>query len=297
MVTGVKKILITGGSGFIGQHLAKKFLSAGQHVTIYDIVEPTMKELKKIYVHGDVFDAASLDKAVKDSDIVIHMVGMADTGTTERDPTGSFRLNVLSVQSVLEPCRKYGDKKFIMPSSATVYGETVELPIKESSPPNPTWMYAWHKYMAELMVKSYHKRYGINYVILRLFNVYGAGHKGVIEIFLEKAKKGEIIESFGPHQYRDFVYAGDVAEAMYSAAMHYKVDNRIVNIGTGKGTQVRDILDIICELFPKAKWAEKKATFAVYDHIADITLAKILLNFKPHDTLEFMKSVIKKEMM
>lgn len=297
MPAGGKKILITGGSGFIGQHLAKKFLSSEQRVTIYDIAEPTRKELKKVCTPGDVFDTEKLDKAVKASDVVIHLVGLADTGTAERDPAGSFKLNVLSLQNVLEACRKYEDKKLIFPSSATVYGETVELPIKESSPPNPTWMYAWHKYMCELMIKAYHKRYGINYVVLRLFNVYGAGHKGVIEIFLEKAKKGEVIESFGPYQYRDFVYAGDVADAMCNAAMYYKVDNRAINIGSGRGTQVKDILNIICELFPKAKWVEKKAKFTVYDHIADITLAKILLDFKPHDTLEFMKGVIKKEMM
>jgi len=297
MATRSKRILITGGSGFIGLHLAKKVLANKQRVVIYDIVEPAHKELKKVYVHGDVFDTKKLEEEVKASDVVIHLVGLVDTGTTERDPAGSFRLNVLALQNVLEACRKCGGKKLIYPSSATVYGEHVDLPIKESSPPNPTWMYAWHKYMGELMVKSYHKRYKLNHVILRLFNVYGEGNKGVIEIFLGKAKKGEVIQSFGPYQYRDFVYAGDVAEAMYNAAMYYKVDNRVVNIGSGKGMQIKDILNIICELYPKAKWVEKKADFAVYDHIADITLAKILLDFKPHDTLEFMKKVIKEEMM
>jgi UDP-glucose 4-epimerase len=297
MATTGKKILITGGTGFIGQHLAKKFISNKQPVTIYDIAEPTLKGLKKVYTAGDIFDTDKLEKAVNASDVVIHLVGIADAGIAERDPARSFKLNVLSLQSVLEACRKHGEKKLIFPSSATIYGEAAELPIKESSPPNPTWMYAWHKYLCELMIKAYHKRYGINYVILRLFNVYGAGHKGVIEIFLEKAKKGEVIESFGPYQYRDFVYAGDVADAMYNAAMHYKVDNRTVNIGSGRGAQIKDILNIICKLFPKAKWVEKTAKFTVYDHIADITLAKILLNFKPHDTLEFMKGIIKKEMM
>lgn len=297
MVTEGKKILITGGSGFIGQHLAKKFIANKRQITIYDTAEPTLKELKKVYTPRDIFDLEKLDKVVEDSDVIIHLVGLANLGAAEKDPALSFKLNVLSIQSVLEACRKHGEKKLIFPSSAAVYGETADLPVKESFPPNPTWIYPWHKYLCELMIKAYHISYGINYVILRLFNVYGVGHKGVIEIFLDKAKKGEVIESFGPYQYRDFVYAGDVADAMYTAAMYYKADNRVVNIGAGKGTQIKDILDLICEIFPKAKWVEKKVKFAVYDSIADITLAKILLDFKPHDTREFMKEVIKKEMI
>lgn len=297
MATEGKKILITGGSGFIGQHLAKKIIANKQQVTIYDIVGPTLKELKKVYTPGDIFDTENLEKAVKASDVVIHLVGMAGAGTAERDPAGSFKLNVLSLQNVLEACRKHGEKKLIFPSSATVYGEAAELPVKESFPPNPTWMYAWHKYLCELMIKAYHKRYGIDYVILRLFNVYGTGHKGVIEIFLDKAKKGEVIESFGPYQYRDFVYAGDVAEAMCKAAIYEKVNNRAVNIGSGTGMQIKELLDLICEIFPNARWREAKKEFTMYDSIADITLAKILIDFEPHVSKEFMREIIKKEMI
>jgi len=292
-----KKVLITGGSGFIGQHIAKKFFDSRYYVTIFDITEPTLDELKPAYIQGDVYDNEKLDEVVKNHDVVIHLVGLADAGIAQRDPTESFKLNVLSLQNVLEACRKFGGKKLIFPSSAAVYGLTEDLPVKESFPLNPTNMYSWHKYLCEKLIKAYHDNYRIDHVILRLFNVYGAGHKGVIEIFLEKAKNGETIESFGPYQYRDFVYAGDVAAAMYQAAIYEKVSNRAVNVGSGRGIQIRELLDLICEIYPKAKWVETKAKFTVYDSIADITLAKILLDFKPHDTLEFMKKIIKEEMM
>jgi len=292
-----KKVLITGGSGFIGQHLAKKFLDSGHDVTIFDIAEPTLDELKGAYISGDVFDSKKINDIIKDYDVVIHLVGLADSGIAQKDPVESFRLNLLSLQNVLEACRRFGGKKLIFPSSAAVYGITEDLPVKESFPLNPTNMYSWHKYLCEKLIKAYHDNYGIDYVILRLFNVYGAGHKGVLEIFLEKAKNGETIESFGPYQYRDFVYAGDVAEAMYKAAIYEKVNNRAVNVGSGRGVQIRELLDLICEIYPKAKWIETKAKFTVYDSIADITLAKILLDFRLHDTLEFMKEVIKREMM
>jgi UDP-glucose 4-epimerase len=292
-----KKVLITGGSGFIGQHIAKKFFDSGYYVTIFDITEPTLDELKPACIQGDVYDNEKLDEVVKNHDAVIHLVGLADAGIAQRDPAKSFKLNVLSLQNVLEACHKFGGKKLIFPSSAAVYGLTEDLPVKESFPLNPTNMYSWHKYVCEKLIKAYHDNYGIDYVILRLFNVYGAGHKGVIEIFLEKAKNGETIESFGPYQYRDFVYAGDVAAAMYKAAIYEKVNNRAVNVGSGRGVQIKELLDLICKIYPKAKWVETKAKFTVYDSIADITLAKILLDFKPHDPLEFMEKIIKEEMM
>jgi len=292
-----KKVLITGGSGFIGQHLAKKFLDSRHDVTIFDIAEPTLDELKGAYISGDVFDSKKINDTVKDHDVVIHLVGLADSGIAQKDPVESFRLNLLSLQNVLEACRRFGGKKLIFPSSAAVYGITEDLPVKESFPLNPTNMYSWHKYLCEKLIKAHHDNYGIDYVILRLFNVYGAGHKGVIEIFLEKAKNGETIESFGPYQYRDFVYAGDVAAAMYQAAIYEKVNNRVVNVGSGRGVQIRELLDLTCEIYPKAKWIKTKAKFTIYDSIADITLAKILLDFKPHDTLDFMKKIIKEEMM
>ncbi|MCX5842752.1 MAG: hypothetical protein NT022_03195, partial [Deltaproteobacteria bacterium] len=105
------------------------------------------------------------------------------------------------------------------------------------------------------------------------------------------------IESFGPYQYRDFVYAGDVVDAVYHAVAYDKAVNRKINIGSGKGIQIREILNIVCEIFPDAKWIEKKADFNMYDSIADITLARILLDFNPHDSREFMKKIIIEEMI
>jgi nucleoside-diphosphate-sugar epimerase len=147
------------------------------------------------------------------------------------------------------------------------------------------------------MIQSYQKSYGIRYVILRFFNVYGKGNEGVMGVFWNKARNNEPIESFGPFQYRDFVYAGDVSEAIYRAAAYDKAMNRIINIGSGKGTQIREILEIVCELFPKARWKEKKANFLMYDSIADITLAKILLDLNPNASREFIRQIMKEEML
>lgn len=294
MQAGKKKILITGGAGFIGQHLVKRFIETGQEVYVYDSQTPLISDKTII---GDIFDTEQLTAAVDKCHIIIHLVGLADSGVAQSEPAQSFKLNVESLQSILEACRLYGGKNLIFPSSAAVYGITEDLPIKESFPLRPTNIYSWHKYLCERLIRAYQENFGLNFVILRLFNVYGKGNKGVINFFVEKAQRRELIESFGPYQYRDFIYAGDVAETLYRAAMYEKATNRIVNIGSGEGTQIRDILDLVCEIFPKAKWIEKNADFIMYDSIADITLAKILLDFRPHASKDFMKKIIMEEMI
>jgi UDP-glucose 4-epimerase len=290
-----KKVLITGASGFIGQSLVRKFKAAHQEVGVYDIEKPSITPRK--YIKGDIFDFEKLKEVVKEHDVIIHLVGLADSGIAQREPEKSFRLNVMSLQNVLEACRPYRNKKLLFPSSAAVYGITEDLPIKEHLHPNPTNIYSWHKYICEEIIRAYHDNFGLEYVILRLFNVYGKGSKGVINAFVENAAREETIESFGPYQYRDFVYAGDVAEAFYKSAMYEKAKNKIINIGSGKGIQIREILDLIHEIYPSAKWVYKKEQFVMYDSIADITLAKILLDFKPHSSKAFMKKTILEEII
>ena len=291
-------ILITGGSGFVGSHMVKKFSEDNNTVLVFDIMEPRYPVGKNVeFIKGDIFDQDTLKDVVNRADVVVHLVGLADSGVAQKNPQKSFLLNIISLQNVLESCRITGKKKIVFPSSAAVYGITEDLPIKENFVPQPTNIYSWHKVICEKMIQSYQKNYGINYVILRFFNVYGKGNEGVIGIFIDKAKKGEIIESFGPFQYRDFIYAGDVAEAVYNAVAYEKSVNRIINIGSGGGIQIREILNMVCELFPNAKWEEKPANFTMYDSIADITLARILLDFNPQNSREFMKSVIENEMI
>jgi UDP-glucose 4-epimerase len=289
-----KKILITGGAGFIGQHLAKSFIDGGQEVYIYDSQAPSIAGKTII---GDILDLEKLKTAVNECDVVVHLVGLANAAIAQRDPMQSFKLNVESLQNVLEACRLSPGKNLVFPSSAAVYGNTSDLPIKESFPLKPTNIYSWHKYQCEKLIQAYHDNFGLRFVILRLFNVYGKGNKGVMGVFAEKANKGEKIRSFGPYQYRDFVYVGDVAEALYKAVIYRKAANRIINIGSGVGTQIREILDLVCEIFPQAEWAEDSADFEMYDSIADITVARILLDFEPHVSKEFMKKVIIEEIL
>lgn len=291
-----KNVLITGGAGFIGQSLARKFEQAGYSPCLSDVNSPSSEYGN--YVKCNVFDFESLKEVVNKYDVIIHLVGLADSGIAQREPAKSFKLNIESLKNVLEACRLADSrKKLLFPSSAAVYGQPEILPTRENFPANPTNVYSWHKYICEEMIRAYHQNFGLQYVILRLFNVYGQGNKGAIDVFLRMAARGETIKSFGPYQYRDFVYAGDVAQAFFKSAIYDKANNRAINIGSGKGVQIKEILDLVCELYTGATWTYEKREFKMYDSIADITLAKILLDFKPHASKEFMKHVIKNEMM
>lgn len=294
-----KNILITGGVGFIGQRLVEKFEKAGHDVCVLDIERPpTVTHARAKYIKNDIFDFEKLKAIVKDYDTIIHLVGLADTRAAQKEPAKSFKLNVGSMQNLLEACRIDGNKKkIIFPSSAAVYGITETLPVKENFTPHPTNVYSWHKYICEKMIQCYHDNFGLEYIILRLFNVYGKGNKGVIELFLRNAARGETIKCFGLHQCRDFVYAGDVAEAFYKSAVYEKANNRIINIGSGIGTQIKEILELICEIYPATKWIQEKVSFVLYDSIANITLAKKLLNYRPHASKEFVKKIIMEEMI
>jgi UDP-glucose 4-epimerase len=278
-------------------HLVCTFNEHGNPVILFDLHPPAGDLASGVrFIRGDIFDGEALESAVRESDVVVHLVGLADAGVAQADPMRSFRLNVLSLQHVLETCRRNGGKKIVFPSSAAVYGITEDLPIRENFPASPTNIYSWHKLLCEKMIQAYQKNYGMEYVILRLFNVYGKGNEGVIGIFLDKARKGELIESFGPFQYRDFIYGGDVAEAIHRAVIFDKATNRILNIGSGKGVQIREILEMVCRIYPEARWMEKKTPFTVYDSIADITLARIILDFEPNASREFLEKIIRDEM-
>jgi UDP-glucose 4-epimerase len=195
---------------------------------------------------------------------------------------------------VLDRCRVAKIPKIIFPSTAAVYGKaTVEL-INEQYKPNPCTVYGWHKLIGEQLIEAYHMSYGVKYVILRLFNVYGIGNKGVIPYFLKLARETKKIEGFGGHQLRDFVHVEEVANALYLSTVIDDVENKIINIGTGLGITMVNLAKMIGEFYPGTEITFKEnMNYMPYHVVADPTLAKKLLGFKPHNTLDFLKKMIK----
>jgi len=280
-------ILVFGGSGFIGSRVVECLAKNDIETLSYDIIvsSPIWKNVK--WIKADILELSSIERLFfeYDVDTVIHLVGLPSIGYCEKNPHFSFLLNALSVQNTLEAMRKADIKRIVFASSAAVYGYHSKTPVKETDPTKPSTIYGYHKFIAEQMIKSYHDSYGLSYIILRLFNVFGGNprvRKDVISIFIRNALKGKPIIVKGPNKYRDFIHINDVVDGVMKAALG-KVSNITINIGTGTAITLQKLADIIKKCFPNIKVKYEIPSDDGTGIIADITLAKKVLNFSPKD--------------
>jgi UDP-glucose 4-epimerase len=287
-------VLITGGSGFIGENIAHGLRTNNPDwkISIVDIQPPDDSTLT--YKSGDIFEGTAIDGLMEGIDLVYHMVGMKDAGVAQRDPFGSFRLNVQSLGIVLDSMRRKGVRRLIFPSSAAVYGNVDTLPIPEFISPRPTNTYSWHKLMCELQIQAYHNNYGIDFLIYRLFNVYGHGSVNVLSSFLLQAKDKKAIKGFGGMQYRDFIHIDDVVSAFISGATLEQGWNKPINIGSGHGITIREVAKMAAEFFPGTMVDfQERDDFIPYHLIADISVARELLGFNPASDKEKLRQTMK----
>lgn len=289
------KVLITGGAGFIGSTVASKLSAKGHQVIIYDVGVWDSKKDHTEYVKGDIFDIVHLTAAVKQCDVVVHMVGLADARTAQEHPQMSFDLNIRSLQVLLEAMRGNGIARLILPSSAAIYGAVDRSPVTEETAPKLSGVYPYHKYIAEKLAETYSLNYGIHITMLRLFNVYGIKGQGILNILLDKALKGEPVKLFGEKQKRDFINVSDVADVF---AGILELDHRfeVYNVGTGAGRSIQDLAKIVKEYFPALviQFGEYKGL--LYDSVADINKLRRATSFNPdvsdHNIREIIMSRI-----
>ncbi len=274
------KVLVTGGAGFIGSTVASKLAQKGHQVTIYDVGVWDTKEDHTEYIKGDIFDVGHLTTTVKQCDVVVHMVGLADARSAQEHPQMSFDLNIRSLQVLLESMRGNDVARLILPSSAAIYGAVDRSPVTEGTAPKLSGVYPYHKYMAERLAETYSLNYGIHITMLRLFNVYGIKGQGILNILMEKAMKGEPVKLFGEKQKRDFIHVSDVANVFASAL---ELDHRfeIYNVGTGVGRSIEDLTKIVKEYFPNLEIQFGEYKGVLYDSVADIVKLRRATGFNP----------------
>lgn len=258
------KILVIGGAGFIGSFVVGELLKHPvAEVVIYDnFTRGKMSNIKKhladprctIYPHGgDVRDIDLLNDAMRGKDYVIHLAAMWLLHCKDY-PRTAFHVNIEGTFNVLEACVKNNIKKLVYSSSASVYGDAVEVPMTESHPFNNRNFYGATKIAGEAMCRAYYDRYGLDYVGLRYMNVYGpnqdqtAVYTGVIPIMLNKidANEAPVINGDGSQAY-DFIYVEDVARCNV-AALTSSATDQCYNVGTGVQTSIRELCDLILEL-------------------------------------------------
>jgi len=252
------KVLVTGGAGFIGSHIAEYFAEAGHTVRILDNLAtgflrniPQYKNIE--FIQGDICDSLSVEKAISDVDYVFHEAALVSVPLSCEKPTEAFRINTLGILNVLQACVKAEVNKFVTASSAAIYGNNPILPKREDMYPEPTSPYAISKLDGEYLARMFYENYGLRTTCLRYFNVYGprqdpkSPYAAVIPIFFEKAKSGKDLLIYGDGlQSRDFVYIKDVVKANAAALEHG--DGQVFNVAMGKSVTVLELAEQIIKL-------------------------------------------------
>ena len=271
------RVLVIGAAGFIGGFVVSELLKEPvKEVIIYDNftrgkmenLEDSLKDPRcSIFPYGgDVRELDILDKAMEEVDYVFHLAAMWLLHCKDF-PRTAFDVNIAGTFNVLEACVKHKVKKLIYSSSASVYGDAVEVPMTEDHPFNNKNFYGSTKIAGEAMCTAINDRYGLEVIGLRYMNVYGSGqdqhavYSGVIPIMLNKIEANEqpIINGDGSQAY-DFIYVEDVARANI-AALNSDITNAYYNVGTEVQTSVKELCNTILDL----KQSDLKVVYKPYD--------------------------------
>jgi UDP-glucose 4-epimerase len=260
--TGGRRVLVTGGAGFIGSHVSDAFLAAGDDVWIVDDLSSGKEENlpgAATFRRLDISEEG-LEEVFREAggfDVVSHHAAQIDVRRSVNDPAFDARVNGLGLLRLLECCRRYGTSRVVYVSSGgVVYGEPDRIPTPETFPKLPLSPYGVTKLAGEFYLNYYRVVHGMEYVALRYSNVYGPrqdphGEAGVVAIFSTRLLKGEPLTIFGDGmQTRDYVFVGDVVAANLMAAdmeldADSGLDSRAYNVGTGVATSVNVLADTL----------------------------------------------------
>ena len=279
-----KRVLVTGGVGFIGSNLALRLVELGARVVLVDSMLPaygaTLQNIEPIReaVHinfSDVRDPHSLRHIVKGQEIIFSLAGQVSHSESMSDPMTDLEINCRSQLSLLECCRAGNpDAKIVFASTRQLYGRPRYLPVDERHPQIPVDVNGINKLAAEMYYTLYHEIHGIDTVSLRLTNTYGprmdlhSDKKGFVGIFVRKALRGETIQIYGEGtQLRDFNYVDDVVEALLVAAEQEAAHGRVFNLGH---PEPRSLLDLVKILQKSTKCSYERVPFPPQAKAIDI---------------------------
>lgn len=291
------RILITGGAGFIGSALANRLHLESHHVRVIDDLSAGNPERLHPDIHftrGDISDKPKLWALLNKVDCVYHLAARVSVSESVLYPREYNATNVGGTVALMEAMRDAGVKRVVLASSGAIYGEQEQQPVAENLPPRPTSPYGVSKLAAEYYIISIGQLWGIETVILRIFNAYGPGqhlspaHPPVIPHFMQQALwDGSLTVHGSGHQIRDFVFIDDVVASLVAAATAQDVNQHIINIGSGQGTSINELVKLVSQVTQRSPQVLylSQASGGVSRLVADITLAQRLLKYKPQTSL------------
>ena len=262
------RVLVTGGAGFIGSHVADGLVRLGHEVVVLDNESTGRREkvpAAAAYVRADVAVLPDLERAFENGiEAVCHIAGQVSIIRSFSDPVTDLRTNTQGTVNVLKLCVKHRVPRLLFASSMTNYGHTEELPIPETHRCEPTSYYGITKYAAERYVQATGARADLDFQFdvtsLRMYNVYGPRqalnnpYQGVLGIFIGNLLRAEPITIFGDgEQTRDFIYIDDVVQAWVSALGHRTTFGRVFNIGSGSRLTINQLADAVLVSFGESR--------------------------------------------
>ena len=296
------KYVVTGGAGFIGSHLVRALVAEGHKVTVVDNLSTgdrkNLAEVEKDIeiVVADVRDTDLMRRVCKGADVVFHQAALPSVPRSIADPWSTNDHNVNGTLSILIAARDAGVRRFIYAGSSSVYGNTTELPKRETMPATPLSPYAVSKYAGELYCQVFCRAYGLETVVLRYFNVFGprqnpdSPYAAVIPRFIRALLRRESPTIFGDgEQTRDFTYVENVVNANLAAsrAPAGRVAGEVFNVGMGMSTSLKQLLGWLADITgftPVPVYAPPRAG-DVRASQADISKARQAFGYEPSVSL------------
>ena len=295
-----RRVLVTGGGGFIGSNLVRALLERGDAVRVLDNFSTgnraNLDGLDIEVVEGELRSYERVHAAVRGVETVFHLGALGSVPRSVQDPLTSSAVNVEGTLNVLLAARDEGVRRVVYSSSSSVYGTRRELPVAESSPPDPISPYGVAKLAAERYCVSFSRVYdSFETVVLRYFNVFGprqspfSQYAAVIPLFVIAIQEGRPVTIHGDGgQSRDFTYVANVVDATLLAADTPDANGRIFNVAAGTPGSVNDVADTIGRLLdkPVEKEFQPPRPGDIRDSWADITAARTTLGYEPAVGLE-----------
>ena len=298
------QILVTGGAGFVGSYVIERLLKYNPKkiIIIDNLIRGSFENMvsfkddkRIVFIEGDVRDKDLINKSLEGIDFVFHLAALRITRCAQ-DPVEAFDVMVRSTFELVEACRVNNIKKIIYSSSASVYGLAQNFPTPETDNPyNNRTFYGAAKMYGEQLLRSYNDMYGLKYVALRYFNIYGermdteGKYTEVMIRWLDCICDGKKPVIFGDGKTSmDFVHVEDIADANILALLS-DVSDEVFNVGYQRETSLSELLETLLKVNNsnlKPDYAEERKVNPVSKRIADISKAKTLLGYKPKISLE-----------